>query len=634
MLHFDNLVLRRGARVLFSGANVKIHPGQKVGVTGVNGSGKSSLFSLILEELQPDAGECHVPADWTIAHVEQEAASTERSAIDYVLDGDKRLRSVESELVIAQQQDDGVKVSELHSRMDEIGGYAARSRGAQLLDGLGFVPSQIEQPVSTFSGGWRMRLNLGRALMCQSDLLLLDEPTNHLDLDAIVWLEQWLRSYSGALMMVSHDRDFLDRTVDHILHIEMEKIRLFRGNYAAFEKRRIEQLSHERSRFLRQQREVQHIQSFIDRFRYKATKARQAQSRLKALERMTLIVPAHVDSEFRFSMRPPEKLPATLVKLDNCSAGYDGSTVVSNVKLRLVPGDRVGLLGSNGAGKSTLIKLLAGELKPLMGERHTDRDVNIGYFAQRQLDQLSPELSSIQHMRQIEPAAGEQILRDYLGEFGFSNGQALAPVAQFSGGEKSRLVLAMIVYRKPNLLLLDEPTNHLDIEMRQALAYALQDFSGAMVLVSHDRHLLRVSCDDLLLVDRGRVERYEQSLDDYANWLGRRKQLLKGSDNSGRTGKMESCADRRLTRRRGAELRKRLQPLTHSIRKAEADIGRLTDEKRKIESELTDNTLYVEDQKPRLKELLLRKAAIDRSLDEAEAEWLTASEKAEKLSDT
>jgi len=631
MLYLRDLALRRGTRLLFSGASFNLHPGQKAGVTGVNGSGKSSLFSLILRQLQPDQGECHVPEDWVIAYVEQETLLSKLPAIEYVLDGDQRLRTVEAELATAEEKQDGVRMAELHERLAVIDGYAARSRGAQLLDGLGFSPNRIEDPVTTFSGGWRMRLNLGRALMCQSDLLLLDEPTNHLDLDAIVWLEQWLRSYQGTLLMVSHDRDFLDSTVDHILHIEAGSVKLYRGNYAAFEKRRAEHLSHEQAQYVRQKRQIEHMESFISRFRYKATKARQAQSRLKALERMTRIIPAHVDSVFRFSFHPPEKLPATLVTLENSAVGYGNTRVLDKVNLRLSPGDRIGLLGSNGAGKSTLVKLLAGDLDLISGDRIEGGDVEIGYFAQWQLDQLEPGMSPVQHLLQIDPKGGEQKLRDYLGGFGFSNEQALAPVEHFSGGEKSRLVLALVIYRRPNLLLLDEPTNHLDIEMRQALASALQEFTGAMVLVSHDRHLLRVSCDELLLVDNGRVEQYDQSLDEYADWLGRRKQLQNAAGEHVVNPNPAATVDRRQKRQIEAEMRQRLQPFTRVITRAESEMEQLHKERKDLESALSNNSLYGETQKVRLKEMLLKKTEIDRSLEKVEAEWLAASEKSEAL---
>ena len=629
MLLLENLSVRRGPKLLFAAANVNIVPGQKVGVTGANGSGKTSLFALILGELQADAGECRIPRDWVIGYVEQDTPWEHRTAIDYVLDGDKRLRDIESQLVAAEQREDGTKIAKLHGEMDAIGGYTARSRAAQLLDGLGFSHQQIEESVTTFSGGWRMRLNLGRALMCRSDLLLLDEPTNHLDLDAIVWLEQWLRSYTGTLLMVSHDRDFLDRIVDQVLNIERQVMTLYRGNYTAFERRRADHLSQQQSQYARQQREIRHMQSYIDRFRYKATKARQAQSRLKALQRMTQILPAHVDSPFSFTLLSPEKSPATLMRLSDCAAGYDGKLVLSDVNLQLVPGDRIGLLGANGAGKSTLVKLLAGELEPGNSGRETVRDLRIGYFAQRQLEQLHPSHTPVEHLMQIDSGAREQVLRDYLGGFGFSKDQALSPIGSFSGGEKSRLVLALIVYKKPNLLLLDEPTNHLDIEMRQALANALQEYTGAMVLVSHDRHLLRVTCDELLLIDQGRVRPYDQSLDDYARWLTQRKRVSKTSASEIRIEAKAISLDRKDRRRKGADARKKLQPLNRSIKNAEAEIDRLLSERRVIEDELSDQALYEESQKVRLKELLLRKAGVDRSLGEVEVEWMRVCEQLE-----
>jgi len=546
-----------------------------------------------------------------------------------VLDGDKRLRQVEAQLVAAEQREDGTEMAKLHGEMDVIDGYTATSRAAQLLDGLGFSQQQIEDSVNTFSGGWRMRLNLGRALMCRSDLLLLDEPTNHLDLDAIVWLEQWLRSYTGTLLMISHDRDFLDCIVNQVLNIERQVMTLYRGNYTAFERRRADQLSQQQSQYARQQREIRHMQSYIDRFRYKATKARQAQSRLKALQRMTQILPAHVDSPFSFSLLPPEKCPATLMQLSDCAAGYDGKVVLSGVKLQLAPGDRIGLLGANGAGKSTLVKLLAGELEPGDGSRETARDLRVGYFAQRQLEQLHPSHSPVEHLLQIGKGAREQALRDYLGGFGFSRDQALGPVGSFSGGEKSRLVLALIVYQRPNLLLLDEPTNHLDIEMRQALANALQEYSGAMVLVSHDRHLLRVSCDELLLIDQGRVRQYDQSLDDYARWLTQRKRVSRKSDSEIRTEAKPVSTDRKDRRRKQAEARKKLQPLSRSIKNAEAEMDRLVSERRGIVNALSNQALYEESQNEKLKALLLRKAGVDRSLGEAEVEWMRVCEKLE-----
>ena len=524
MIQFKNLSLRRGAKLLFEQTSFQVHPRQKVGITGANGTGKSSLFALILDQLHADTGDCLYPKNWVIAHVAQETPADNRPAIEYVLDGDVELRQVENKLAIAEANDDGIELATLHTRFDNIHGYTARSRAAQLLHGLGFKTGDENRAVNEYSGGWRMRLNLAKALMCRSDLLLLDEPTNHLDLDAVIWLENWLSNYPGTLLLISHDRDFLNNVTSHIAHIEHQQATLYTGNYSAFERIRAERLANQQADYEKQQREIKHIQSYVDRFRAQATKAKQAQSRLKALERMQEIAPAHVDSPFHFSLLEPEKRPNTLLRLEEVAAGYDDTPIIKDVGLIITPGDRIGLLGPNGAGKSTLIKLLAGSaldssIKIQHGHRELGKETKIGYFAQHQLEQLQPEHSPVEHLQQLDPNAREADLRTHLGGFGFSNDMALAKVAPFSGGEKSRLVLAMLVYQRPNLLLLDEPTNHLDLEMRQALATALQDFNGAMVIVSHDRHLLRVTCDQLLMVHDQRVEEFALSMDDYPKWL-------------------------------------------------------------------------------------------------------------------
>ncbi len=545
MLQLDHLSLRRGPRLLIDDASAQIHPGQRVGLTGANGTGKSSLFALILGEFGPDAGSLQLPKDWVIAHVAQHTPADARPAIDYALDGDAELRHIEAQLIEAEQADDGHRLGQLHERMDHIGGYQARARAARLLHGLGFKPGEEERPVSDFSGGWRMRLNLAKALMCRSDLLLLDEPTNHLDLDAVIWLEDWLKRYPGTLLLISHDRDFLDNVVTQVAHIEQGRLTLYTGNYTAFERARAERLANQQAAFEKQQREISHMQAFVDRFRAKATKARQAQSRLKALERMTVIAPAHVDSPFHFAFKPPAKNPRPLLRLDEAAAGYGDTAIFSDARFSLNPGDRVGLLGPNGAGKSTLIKLLAGDLTPLAGERLAAQDLAIGYFAQHQLEQLHPAHSALEHLQQLDPKASEQSLRDFIGGFGFNGDRATCPVAPFSGGEKARLVLALLVYQKPNLLLLDEPTNHLDLEMRLALAEALQDFAGAMVIVSHDRHLLRVTCDQLVLVHGGRVREFDGDLDDYPAWLAQQQRDAPAAPTTEANGPAESAAERK-----------------------------------------------------------------------------------------
>jgi ATP-binding cassette subfamily F protein 3 len=627
MLQFDKLTLRRGPRLLIEDASLQIHPGWKVGITGANGTGKSSLFALIRDELHADGGACRHPADWVVAHVAQETPADVRAAIDYVLDGDEGLRAVETALAEAEARHDGEQLGRLHAHYEVIGGYTARSRAAQLLHGLGFSTADEDRPVGDFSGGWRMRLNLARALMCRSDLLLLDEPTNHLDLDAVIWLENWLCAYPGTLLLISHDRDFLDSVAGHIAHIERQRLTLYSGNYSAFERRRAEVLAGQQAQYERQQREIAHMHSFVERFRAKATKARQAQSRLKALQRMELIAPAHVDSPFHFSLRPPEKLPDPLLRLRAVAAGYGDTTVIGDVELSLSPGERIGLLGPNGAGKSTLIKLLAGVIAPQQGRREPAQDLRVGYFAQHQLEQLDAQASPLQHLLRLDPKAREQDLRDYLGGFGFPADQALAPTGPFSGGEKSRLVLALLVYQRPNLLLLDEPTNHLDLEMRQALATALQDFAGAMVLVSHDRHLLRVTSDRLVLVYAGRVEEFPDSLDEYPQWLtaqNRQNRLVPGNaDGPG------GAALRKEKRRQEAEQRRQLQPLREKISKAEAALAGVHARQHELEQRLAEPGLYRPENKAELNDLLREKANVDRESEALEHEWLEACEQLE-----
>jgi ATP-binding cassette subfamily F protein 3 len=624
MLTLKNLSLRRGPRLLFENANLTIHAGQKVGITGANGSGKSSLLALVRGQLHADTGDLSLPANLVLAHVAQETPAVERGAIDYVMDGDEELRTVERELAAAEAANDGTRQATLHARLDVIDAYSARARAARLMHGLGFLPGQEDNPVTSFSGGWRMRLNLARALMCRSDLLLLDEPTNHLDLDAVLWLQDWLATYPGTLLLISHDRDFLDEVADHIAHIEHQGIQLYRGNYSAFEVRRAEQLAAQQASRARQLREVAHVQDFVNRFRAKASKARQAQSRLKALARMQTIAPAHVDSPFNFAFRPPLKLPAPLLSLEGVAAGYGGTPILEGVTRSFSPGDRIGLLGANGAGKSTLVKLLAGTLEPLSGRRTPAQDLRIGYFAQHQLEQLMPEDSALAHLRRLDPGAAEKDLRGFLGGFGFTGDMALQPVAPYSGGEKARLVLALVIYQQPNLLLLDEPTNHLDLEMRHALTLALQDYPGALVVVSHDRHLLRSVADELLLVMDGGVHAFDGDLQDYRTWL-----LSRRAESDGRAPKNDashSAAARKDQRRLEAERRSRLQPLRAELRTLEKQLDKLSAEKSALEARLADPALYQDAEKNRLKALLLDQARVKQALGTAEDAWLQLSE--------
>jgi len=626
MLTFQNLSLRRGIRELLTDTTCSIHAGQRVGITGANGVGKSSLFALIQGEQQPDAGDFSILPNKVIAHVAQELVTTQQLAIEFVIDGDKEFRDVEAGIQEAEQAGHGEKLAELYATLDTIHGHTTRSRAGRLMHGLGFRASQENLPVASFSGGWRMRLNLAQALMCRSDILLLDEPTNHLDLDAVIWLEDWLRSYEGTLLLISHDRDFLDQVVTHIGHIEQANLTLQTGNYSAFETRRAEQLSHQQAAHAKQQREIAHMQRFVDRFRAKATKARQAQSRIKALERMTQISAAHIDSPFNFHFRDPDELPNPLLKLDDVSIGYSDTPIIEKVKLTISAGDRIGLLGHNGAGKSTLIKFLAGELKSLSGKCSVANAINIGYFAQHQLEQLDPEASPLLHLQRIDKQADEQSLRNYLGGFAFHGDRTTEPVAPLSGGEKARLVLALLVYQKPNLLLLDEPTNHLDLEMRYALTTALQEFEGAMVIVSHDRHLLRTVADTLLLVAEGAVEPFDGDLDEYRQWLRQqnknetRTATITGPDQS------KTVSNKKQQRQDAAEQRKKTQTQRNKLKQLEKQLDTLTRDNETIETQLADNTLYEASNKDKLKTLLEQQSKVKSELESVEEQWLEASE--------
>ncbi|MDO8846659.1 ATP-binding cassette domain-containing protein [Methylicorpusculum sp.] len=626
MLNFRNVALRRGARVLFSGASFTLHRGQKIGLTGANGVGKSSLFALLRDELHPDEGDFSMPPNLEIAHVAQETPGVSSSAIDYVIDGDKELRRLEKRLAEAEQVNDGIKLAELHGALDHIGGYTAQVRASRLMNGLGFLPGQLNNPVSSFSGGWRMRLNLAQALMCRSDLLLLDEPTNHLDLDAVIWLQDWLCKYPGTLVLISHDRDFLDSITDHIIHIESNKAEIYTGNYSDFERMRAEKLSQQQSAFEKQQREIAHIQSFVDRFRAQATKAKQAQSRIKSLERMELIAQAHVDSPFHFTFAKPDKMPNPLINLKQADIGYGDKIIIDNVDLTLSPGDRIGLLGPNGAGKSSLIKVLAGQMQPVAGQLLISDMLKIGYFAQHQLEQLRVDQSPLWHLQALDKRATEKELRNYLGGFDFQGDKVMEAVEPFSGGEKARLVLALLVYQNPNLLLLDEPTNHLDLEMRHALSVALQDYQGAMVIVSHDRHLLRSVTDSLLLVANGSVQAFDGDLDDYRQWLTDQK---KGEEDPS-TANNAVNVSRKDQRKQDAERRHKLKPLVDAIKRAEQTVEKLHQQQFTIEQQLADPVIYQETEKNRLKQLLEQKAQVDRDLSRAEEAWLTAESKLEE----
>lgn len=634
MIVLSSLQIRRGVQVLLDKASATINPGQKVGLIGKNGSGKSTLLSLLKGEIHADEGSVNFPSGWSLAWVNQETPALDIPAIDYVIDGDREYRHLEKELALANQKNDGHAIATLHGKLDAIQAWTVNSRAATLLDGLGFSQQQLQQPVRSFSGGWRMRLNLAQALLCRSDLLLLDEPTNHLDLDAVIWLEKWLKSYTGTLILISHDRDFLDPIVDKIIHIEHQQLFEYTGNYSSFERQRAAKLAQQQALYQHQQERVAHLQHYIDRFKAKATKARQAQSRIKMLERMELIAPAHVDNPFRFSFRQPESLPNPLLRMEKVSAGYGDKTILESIKLNLVPGSRIGLLGRNGAGKSTLIKLLAGEIQPQTGDIGLAKGVKLGYFAQHQLETLRSDESPLQHFVRMAPQETEQSLRDYLGGFGFRGDKVNEVTERFSGGEKARLVLALIVWQRPNLLLLDEPTNHLDLDMRQALTEALIDFEGALVVVSHDRHLLRSTTDDLYLVHDRKVEPFDGDLDDYQQWLTNlQKQLSSPTDDATDepAGNNNSAQNRKDQKRREAEFRTLTQPIRKAISQNEQQIDKLNAQLSDIEEKLSDSGLYDNSRKAELTELLQKQVNIKSQLEETEMNWLEANEKLEAM---
>ena len=628
MIRLQNLTLQRGPQRLLEDAELTLHAGHKAGLIGANGAGKSSLFALLRGELHPDSGDCFLPADWRIAHMRQEVDTLERLAVDYVLDGDLRLRQVQHDLAAAEAAHDGAAQARLHSELDSADGYTADARARKLLAGLGFTNDQMDRPVGDFSGGWRMRLNLAQALMCPSDLLLLDEPTNHLDLDAIIWLEEWLKSYPGTLMLISHDRDFLDAVVDHVAHVDQRKITLYRGGYSAFERARAERLAQQQQAFEKQQAQRAHMESYIARFKAQATKARQAQSRIKALERMEELTAAHVDSPFDFVFRESQKISSPLIDLSDARLGYGEKTVLEKVKLQLTPGARIGLLGPNGAGKSTLIKNLAGELEPLAGRLTRGENTVVGYFAQHQLDSLDAKASPLLHLQRLAPTEREQTLRDFLGGFDFRGARIDEPVLNFSGGEKARLALALIAWDRPNLLLLDEPTNHLDLEMRLALTMALQEFSGAVLVVSHDRHLLKSTTDNFYLVADGKVEEFDGDLEDYTRWLVDYRQRNAPVSN---TPVNPDKTDKKAQRQAAAALRQQLAPHKREADKLEAELGKLHEKLAKIDASLGDSDIYEPMRKNELRDLLAEQAKLKVREAELEESWMEALEMLESM---
>ena len=628
MITATDLSLARGAKYLIKSSSFTIHPNHKVGLVGANGCGKSSLFASLLGTLPPDLGNLSMPTSWKIATVKQETPALEQSALDYVMDGDIEFRQLEAKLAQAREDDDGTLEATIINQIDTINGYSLPARAAELLHGLGFMQEQLANPVKSFSGGWRMRLNLAQALISRADLLLLDEPTNHLDLDAVIWLQRWLKRFTGTLVLISHDRDFLDDVIGQILHIEHQAAKLYSGNYSAFERQRAEHLAQQDAQYQKQQKEVAHLTSFVDRFRAKASKAKQAQSRLKRLQKLPDLAPAHVDSQFTFSFEQPETLPYPLLALTESQCGYnDDAIILQNIGMTLVPGSRIGLLGRNGAGKSTLIKSLAGDLALLAGERYCAQELKVGYFSQHQLEQLHMPSSAIEHITRAKPDITELQARSFLGRFGFSGDQALDKVGTMSGGEKARLVLALIVLEKPQLLLLDEPTNHLDLEMRQALVLALQDFDGAIILIAHDRYLLESCVDEFYLVANGRVIDFDGDIDDYQQWLNDdKKQSVKANKIVS-----EPQIDKKQQRKEQAELRKKASPLRKQADKFEKIVQKAQDELTDVEAQLADSDIYQAEHKSKLTELLKHQAKLKQTLEENEMLWLELEEQIEEI---
>ncbi|OOF66479.1 ABC transporter ATP-binding protein [Rodentibacter sp. Ppn85] len=637
MIVFSNISLKRGQTELLENATATINPKQKVGLVGKNGSGKSSLFALLKKELQAEGGDVTYPSNWAISWVNQETPALEISALDYVIQGDREYCRLQSELTQASECNDGNAIAHIHDRLDAINAWTIRSRAEALLHGLGFTQAETTHSVKSFSGGWRMRLNLAQALLCPSDLLLLDEPTNHLDLDAVIWLERWLVNYQGTLVLISHDRDFLDPIVNKILHIEHQKLNEYTGDYSSFEIQRATKLAQQAAMYRQQQQKIAHLQSYIDRFKAKATKAKQAQSRVKALQRMELIAPAYADNPFTFTFRPPVSLPNPLVMIEQASAGYgkgeSAVEILRKIKLNLVPGSRIGLLGKNGAGKSTLIKLLAQELTALSGTIQLAKGVQLGYFAQHQLDTLRAEESALWHMQKLAAEQTEQQLRDYLGSFAFHGDKVNQPVSFFSGGEKARLVLALIVWQRPNLLLLDEPTNHLDLDMRQALTEALVDYEGSLVVVSHDRHLLRNTVEEFYLVHDKQVEPFKGDLEDYQKWLTEQNSQVstKSVEENTSTESAHSNQSRKEQKRREAELRQQTAPLRKKITQLEEKMNTLAGQLAEIENSLADSALYSVENKEKLTALLAQQVQTKKALETVETGWMEAQETLEEI---
>lgn len=633
MIEIKNLSLQRGNKQLLNNASLTIYPGQRIGLIGKNGTGKSSLFALIEGKISHDSGDIRLPKHWQLATVKQETPALDISALDYVLQGDSELQQLQQLLQQAEDDDDGFKQAEYHARLDEIGAYSAPARAAKLLNGLGFSQQEQQQPVKSFSGGWRMRLNLAQALMCRTDLLLLDEPTNHLDLETVLWLEQHLAGLDTTQIIISHDRDFLNATTTQTVELTQQQLILYGGNYDFYQQERAQRLTQQQAAYLKQQAHIQHLQSFIDRFKAKATKAVQAQSRIKALARLERIAPAHLDSEFSFQFAQPDHLPNPLLKLEHISLGYGDKTVLHDIDLSVESGARYGLLGVNGSGKSTLIKAISGSLKPLSGQVIRAEKLKIGYFAQHQLETLRADQSPVWHIQQLSPAVREQEIRNFLGSFAFIGDMALQPIAPFSGGEKARLALAMIVWQKPNLLLLDEPTNHLDLDMRHALTVALQTFKGALIVVSHDRSLLESTTDALIYLSDGELKHFDGDLSNYRQW-----RLTQDQHNGEQPQDSRDNHNRKEQKRIEAQQRQQrarlIKPLLKNIEKAERDMGNWQQQRKQHEAFLASEEAYLDENQTKLQQTLTQLAELKVKLAQTEEKWLEWQQEVENINQT
>lgn len=629
MIEIKNLTLQRGTKVLLNQATATINPRQRVGLIGKNGAGKSSLFALIKGELSPDGGDCVIPKSWKLAAVAQETPALDISALDYVLQGDTELQHFQAALNAAEAQNNGNQIAELHAKLDEIDAYTAPARASKLLSGLGFSQEEHAKPVKAFSGGWRMRLNLAQALMCRADLLLLDEPTNHLDLETVLWLEQHLANLPCTQIIISHDRDFLNATTTQTLELASQKLHSYGGNYDFYLKERAQRLANQQAAYVKQQAHIKHLQSFIDRFKAKATKATQAQSRVKALSKLELIAPAHLDSEFSFEFEQPTHLPNPLLKLEAVDLGYGDDVILKNINLSLENGVRLGLLGVNGSGKSTFIKALSGSLKPLNGQIIKSDKLNIGYFAQHQLDTLRDDQNPIWHIQQLSLDAKEQDIRNFLGGFNFVGDIATQKIEPFSGGEKARLALAMLVWQKPNLLLLDEPTNHLDLDMRHALTVALQSFQGAMILVSHDRSLIEATTDQFWLIYSGKLQEFDGDLNDYRAWRLAQEQIINAPMQSAQSQNRKDI--KRLEAQIRQERAKRTKSIVQKIDKAEKEMVVLQTQQKECDNFLAQEHAYLPENKSQLQERLAQATEIKVKLLKLEEDWLQWQEDLEAI---